>query len=178
MCVPWVTRHTSIWYSSPCHTRVKMGEAIFSLHILESPSGRNGNYDEKELTGKKNLSFSFYLYSFRKYLFYGFPIIFFFNPGVLYKTPCMCVCINIFIYIYIILSRSMKACSCSEVPWSHNCIRNEIYLFFFQIFSYEITFSSNRKWIRMVSYLSFPLLNTIFCFCDKKNWIAAWHTEK
>jgi len=41
--------------------------AIFSLHTLASPSGRNVNYDEKQLTGeKKKFSCSFYLYRFRK----------------------------------------------------------------------------------------------------------------
>ena len=30
MCAPWVTRHTSIRYSSSCHTRVNMG--AFCLH--------------------------------------------------------------------------------------------------------------------------------------------------
>ena len=29
------------------------GAAIFSLHTLAPPSGRNMNYDEKQLTGKK-----------------------------------------------------------------------------------------------------------------------------
>jgi hypothetical protein len=29
MCAPRVTRHTSIRYSSPCHTRVNMGASIF-----------------------------------------------------------------------------------------------------------------------------------------------------
>ena len=29
MCAPGVTRHTSIRYSSSCHTRVKMGASIF-----------------------------------------------------------------------------------------------------------------------------------------------------
>jgi hypothetical protein len=29
MCAPRVTRHTSIWYSSSCHTRVSMGASIF-----------------------------------------------------------------------------------------------------------------------------------------------------
>ena len=116
MCAPPVTRHTSIRYSSSCHThththtrtRVNMGAfclhrhpvsvnclhharmalsvgesfaycarnarctvttdllchipthkttsppgaAIFSLHTLASPSGRNVNCDEKQLTGK------------------------------------------------------------------------------------------------------------------------------
>ena len=110
MCAPWVTRHTSIWYSSSCHTRVNVsasifftaamirafrsarshgnggtntfayfarnahctvttdllvwysntqndfspGATIFSLHTLASPSSRNVNYNEKQLTGKKS----------------------------------------------------------------------------------------------------------------------------
>ena len=29
MCAPQVTRHTSIRYSSSCHTRVDMGASIF-----------------------------------------------------------------------------------------------------------------------------------------------------
>jgi len=36
------------------------------------------------------LSCSFYLYRLRKYVSYGFPIINFCNPGVLYETPCIC----------------------------------------------------------------------------------------
>jgi hypothetical protein len=35
------------------------------------------------------MSCSFYLYRFRKYVSYGFPIINFRNPGVHYETPCM-----------------------------------------------------------------------------------------
>ena len=144
MCAPRVTRHTSIRYSSCCHTRVNMrgidilhccklfiprtsglvcrrvvcvlcakctlhinhrfflwysntqndffpGAAIFSLHTLASPSGRNVNYDEKQLTGgKKNIfSCSFYLYRFCKYVSCGFPIINFCNPEVHYETPCI-----------------------------------------------------------------------------------------
>ena len=64
------------------------GAAIFSLHRLSSPSGRNLNYDEKQLTGEKNfLICSFYLYRFHKYVSYGFPIIIFCNPGVIMKLP-------------------------------------------------------------------------------------------
>ena len=39
--------------------------------------------------GKKNLNCSFYLYRFRKYVSYDFPIIIFCNLGVHYETPCM-----------------------------------------------------------------------------------------
>jgi hypothetical protein len=35
MCAPRVTRHTSILYSSSCHTRVNMGASIFLyIHSL------------------------------------------------------------------------------------------------------------------------------------------------
>jgi len=124
MCAPRATRHTSIRYSSSCHTRVNVGafclhrhpvavnclyharmvlsvggscayfarnarctvttdllcdipthkttsppeRPFFSLHTLATSSGRNVNYGEKPLTGKKILSCSFYLYRFRKYV--------------------------------------------------------------------------------------------------------------
>ena len=60
----------------------------FSQNIVTSPSGRNVNCDEKQLTGERILSCSFYLYRFGKYVSYGFPIINFYNLGVHYETPC------------------------------------------------------------------------------------------
>jgi len=57
------------------------------------------------LMGKKFLNCSVYLYRFRKYVSYGFPIINFCNPGVHYETPCI-ICI----YIYIYLSRTFLHC--------------------------------------------------------------------
>ena len=144
MCAPRVTRHTSIRYSSSCHTHTRQhgcidihhccndpclcvkrghvgrsfayfarnarctvttdllvwysntqndfspGAAIFSLHILASPSGRNVNYNEKQLTGgKKILNCFLYLYRFPKYVSCGFPVINICNPGVHYETPCI-----------------------------------------------------------------------------------------
>jgi len=44
---------------------------------------------KNNLLGKNFLSCSFYLYRFRKYVPYGFPIINFCNPGVHYETPCI-----------------------------------------------------------------------------------------
>jgi hypothetical protein len=84
MCAPRVTRHTSIRYSSSCHTRVNMGA---SIHF--TASGRNVNNEGKNLLGNKFLSCSFYLYGFRKYVSYGFPVINFCNPGVHYEKPCI-----------------------------------------------------------------------------------------
>jgi hypothetical protein len=43
---------------------------------------------KNNLLGKKFLSCSFYLYRYRKYMSYGFPIINFCNPGVHDETPC------------------------------------------------------------------------------------------
>jgi len=78
-----------VWYSNT-QNDFSSGAAIFSLHTLASPSGRNVNYDEKQLSGgKKVLIYSFYLYRFRKYVTYDFPIINFCNPGVHYETPCI-----------------------------------------------------------------------------------------
>jgi hypothetical protein len=80
MCAPRMTRHTSIRYSSFCHTRVNVGVSIFF-----TVSGRYVNYDEKQLTGEN----IFELFMFRKCVSYGFPIIKFCNPGVHYETPCI-----------------------------------------------------------------------------------------
>jgi hypothetical protein len=44
---------------------------------------------KNNLLGEKVLSCSFYLYRFRKYVSYGFPIINFCNSGVHYETPCI-----------------------------------------------------------------------------------------
>ena len=63
--------------------------AIFSLNAFASPSGRNINYDEKQLARKKILICSFCLYKIRKYVSYGFPIINFCNPGVHYEKLCI-----------------------------------------------------------------------------------------
>jgi hypothetical protein len=45
-----VTTHLLVWYSNT--QNFSPGAAIFSLHTLASPSGRNVNYDEKQLAGK------------------------------------------------------------------------------------------------------------------------------
>ena len=44
---------------------------------------------KNNLLGKFFLCFSFFLYRFRKYVSYGFPIKKFCNPGVHYETPCI-----------------------------------------------------------------------------------------
>ena len=83
-----VTTDSLVWYSNT-QNDFSPWAAIFSLHTLASPSGRNVNYDKNNLVGKQFLSCSFYLYRFRKYLSYSFPIISFCNPGVHYETPCI-----------------------------------------------------------------------------------------
>jgi hypothetical protein len=78
-----------VWYSNT-QNDFSPGAAIFSIHTLASPSSRNVNYDEKQIYGEGGgLSCCFYLYRFRKYVSYGFPVINFCNPGVHYETPCI-----------------------------------------------------------------------------------------
>jgi hypothetical protein len=144
MCASRVTWHTSIRYSSSCHTRVNMGASIFftaamiraldqqghvammgrisglrhipkcTLHgnhrlAHDIPTHKTTSPPEwpfshyihshrlaaEMWTRMKNnllgggLSCSFYLYRFRKYVSYGFPIINFCNHGVHYETPCI-----------------------------------------------------------------------------------------
>jgi len=83
-----VTTDLLMWYSNT-QNEFSPAATIFSLHTLASPSGRNVNYDENQLSRKTFLSYSFYLYRNRKYLSYGFPIINVRNPGEHYETPCI-----------------------------------------------------------------------------------------
>ena len=77
-----------VWYSNTQNDFCP-GAAIFSVHTLASPSGRNVNCNEKQLTWKFFFIFSFYLYRFRKYVSYGFPIINCCNPWLHYETTCI-----------------------------------------------------------------------------------------
>jgi hypothetical protein len=89
MCAPRVTRHTSIWYSSSCHTCVNMGASIFLYIHSHCLVAEMGTTMKNNFLGKKFLSCFFYPYRFHKHVSYGFPIINFCNPGVHYETPCI-----------------------------------------------------------------------------------------
>jgi len=107
-----------VWYSNTQHD-ISTGAVIFSLHTFASPSGINVNYDEKQLTGGAGLSCSFYLYRFRKYVYYGFPIINFCNPGVHYETPCICMCVYIYIYAKTPRNISIFRPGCDYFPYQY-----------------------------------------------------------
>jgi len=84
-----VTTDLLVWCSNT-QNDFSTGAAIFPLHTLASPSAQR--YDLRWKTaywGKNFLSCSFYLYRFRKYVSYGFPIINFCNRGAHYVTPCI-----------------------------------------------------------------------------------------
>ena len=84
-----VTTGLLVWYSNTQNDFCP-GAAIFAVHTLASPSSRNVNYDEKQLTEIFFFfSSSFYLNRFRKYVSYGFPILNFFIPLVHYETSCI-----------------------------------------------------------------------------------------
>ena len=69
-CTLHSNHRLTVWYSNT-QNDFYPGAAIFSLHTLTSPSGRNVNCDEKQLTGGKNASScSLFLYRFRKYMSY------------------------------------------------------------------------------------------------------------
>jgi hypothetical protein len=71
MCTTGDTAHIDTIFKFLPHTR-QHGSIDILVHTLASPSGRNLNYDKNN---KKNSSFFFYLYSFRKYVSYGLPTI-------------------------------------------------------------------------------------------------------
>jgi len=51
-CTLHSNHRLTVWYSNT-QNDFSPGAVIFSLHTLASPSGRNMNYDEKQLTGKR-----------------------------------------------------------------------------------------------------------------------------
>ena len=53
-CTLHSNHRLTVWYSNT-QNDFSPGAAIFSLHTLASPSGRNVNFDEKPLTGKNEL---------------------------------------------------------------------------------------------------------------------------
>jgi len=82
---------TDLLCDIPTHkTTSPPGAAIFSLHTLASPSGRNVNYDDKQLTGKKiELCPSICTGFVNTFPPVFFPKINFCNPGLHYRTPCI-----------------------------------------------------------------------------------------
>jgi hypothetical protein len=76
-------------HNSSTQNHFSPGATIFSLHTLASPSSRNVNYDEKQLTEKKIFELFLLSVQVRKYVSYSFPIIDFCNPRVHCETPCI-----------------------------------------------------------------------------------------
>jgi hypothetical protein len=74
---------------------------------------------KNNLLGKQFSSCSFYLYRFRKYVSYGFPMINFYNPGVRYETPCILSHNCSYEYTrrtLCVAENNMSLCSSQEVP--------------------------------------------------------------
>jgi hypothetical protein len=83
-----VTTNLLVWYFNT-QNDFSPRAAIFSLHTLASPSGRNVNYDGKQLTGKNILEL--FLLSVQVFVnvSYSFRIINCCNSGLHYETPCI-----------------------------------------------------------------------------------------
>jgi hypothetical protein len=79
-----VTTDLLVSYSNP-QNDFSPGAAIFSPHTLAWPSSKMWTTKKNNLLGKKILSCSSCLYSFRKYVFYGFPIKVFVIPECIMK---------------------------------------------------------------------------------------------
>jgi hypothetical protein len=71
----------------PTHKSTSSPERPFSHYIHSHRLAAEMWTAMNNLLGEKEISFSFYLYRFCKYVSYGFPIINLCNPGVQYETP-------------------------------------------------------------------------------------------
>jgi len=156
-----VTTDLLMWYSNT-QNDFSHGVAIFSLHILASPRGRNAYYDEKQLPGKKNfLNCSFYLYRFHKYVSYGFPTKKFCKPRVHYEMPCISsvtvsssnrhlVCAGRLLSRYFFLN--ILAIECENDCLSQNRSQN--------MFNYSVSFhQKNARWSNI----------NVFCDINSEN---------
>jgi hypothetical protein len=91
VCTTGNTAHIDTIFRFLPHTRQHGCIMFLFIHsyrlAVEMWTTMKNNFLKK----KKFLSCSFYLYMFRKYVSYDFPIINFCNPGVLYETPCISI---------------------------------------------------------------------------------------
>jgi len=87
---------TDLLCDIPTHKTTSPSKRPFSHYIHSHRlAGEMWTTMRNNLLGKKFLSCSFYLYRFRKYMSYGFPMINFCNHGVDYETPCINITPNI-----------------------------------------------------------------------------------
>ena len=72
------------------HTKrlLPQSDHFLTTNTRIAPAAEMWTTIKNNLMEKQFLSCSFYLYSFRRYVYYSFPIINFCNPGVHYETPC------------------------------------------------------------------------------------------
>jgi hypothetical protein len=83
-----VTTDLIVWYSNTQKTSPP--KRPFSRYIhCHRPVAEMWTTIKNNLMGKEFFSCSFYLFRFRKYMSYGFPIIIFCNTVVHYETPCI-----------------------------------------------------------------------------------------
>ena len=82
---------TDLLCGIPKHKTISPPERPFSHYIHSHRLAAEVWTTMKTTYRGGNLSCSFYLYSFRKYVSYGFPIINFCNPGRHYEKPCICL---------------------------------------------------------------------------------------
>jgi hypothetical protein len=90
VCTTGDTAHTDATVKFWPHTRVNMCQHGHYIHSHRL-AAEIWTTMKNNLLGKKFLICSFYMYRFRKYVSYGFPIINFCNPGVHYETPCITI---------------------------------------------------------------------------------------
>ena len=90
---------TDLLCNIPTYKTTSPPERPFAQYILSHRlAAEMWTTMENNLMGKHLLSCFFYLYRFRKYVSYGFPVISFYNHGVHYETSCMYVYVCIYIF--------------------------------------------------------------------------------
>jgi hypothetical protein len=109
---------------------------------------------KNNLLRKTFLSCSFYLYRFRKYVSYGFPIIIFCNPGVHYETPC----ISRSLMVYVCMMHC-SAVDCKSMPNKRDNKQ--------QTTTIQLTKKRPRTWTYLISYRCIVLDYYAGCEADR-----------
>jgi len=165
-----------VWYSNT-QNDFSPRAAIFSLHTLAPPSGRIVKYDEKQLTGGKKLSCSLFLYRFRKYVSYDFPIINVCNPGVHHETPCRSGKVDSFLSNYFISNRRKSVKSVFillvwvNLPFGHSrCLADVTE----RAGNAPLFFNSRNEWRRMFSVMFWLLHKPTNCDTQEDTKPDGW----
>jgi hypothetical protein len=133
---------------------------------------------KKTFWGKQFLSYSLYLYRFRKYRSYEFPIIHFCNPGVHYETPCIVLAFKNFhiiellwhcdfkIHVFGCHCRRVIVCKFPEITFGYLMFPFSLLSFWYPLFLYQFYDVYSLCFLRNITNLFHIVCETNLKYLD------------